>query len=363
MSSQGPTRRDDDGAVDPTGRRLTVRHRLPRPHAGRGGPDRFADVVGDLVGGPVGGPDDAQVLRADGSRVTVRPDRVAAVRDIPPTARRPGPRVPDPVADAAALDLLAASQWPATTDQALGGWRLRAAGGFTRRADSALVVGDPGTDLPAALAHVRRWYAERGLPARLSCTDPGVVAAALAAGWSHELTVDVMTARVADVLHTLPDGWADGGPLVRLDAAPSYRWLADYRDAATHPDGPGVLRAPPGTTGLFATAEPPDDASPEPVTGLPGRGRGIVSHGWVGLSCLAVEAALRRRGLGRLVVATLLDAALDAGAVRAHLQVETGDTAAVAFHRAVGFRHHHTTVYLRPTHDAADVTSAADDHR
>ncbi len=330
--------------MDTTGRRVTVRHRLPRRDAGRGGPDRFADAVGQLVGGPAG----AEVVRADGTRVRVRPDRVAAVRDILPTVAPPRVRVPDPAADAAALDLLAASHWPAVTDEPLGGWRLRAAGGFTRRANSALVVGDPGTDVPAALGYVARWYRDRGLPARLSCTDPEVVAAALQVGWSQELTTAVMTARVADVLHALPDGWAGHGPRVRLDAEPSPAWLADQRDAGTHPDGPGVLRAPPGTTGLFATAEPPADAPAGSAVGLAGHGRGVVSDGWVGLSCLAVDPAFRRRGLGRVVVATLLDAALDAGAVRAYLQVETADAGAVSFHRAVGFRHHHATVYLRP---------------
>lgn len=343
MPSQGPTRHDDDGGVDTTGRRVTVRHRLPRPTARRSGPDRFADAVGQLVGGRAG----AEVVRADGTRVAVRPERVAAVRDIVPTVSRPRLMVPDPAADTAALDLLAASQWPATTDEALGGWRLRAAGGFTRRANSALVVGDPGMDVSAALGHVARWYADRDLPARLSCTDPEVVAMALEAGWSQELTTAVMTARVADVLHALPDGWADDGPRVRLDAEPSPAWLADHRDAAAHPDGPGVLRAPRGTTGLFATAPAPAGAVAT-AAGLPGRGRGVVSDGWVGLSCLAVDPAFRRRGLGRLVVATLLDAALDAGAVRAYLQVVTADAGAVSFHRAVGFRYHHTTAHLRP---------------
>lgn len=333
---------------------MTVRQRLPRPHAGGGGPDRFADVVGELVGGPGG----AVVVRADGSRVPVRPERVVAVRDIVATTVRAGPRRPDRAVEAERLDLLAAAHWPAATDQALGRWRLRAAGGFTRRANSALAVGDPGVPLPAALAQVERWYADRGLPPRVSVPDDtdadraaDVLAAAVDAGWSRELTVAVMTARVADVLGALPDGWADEEPRVRLDEAPSPGWLADYRGAARHPDGPAVLRAPAGTTGLFATVQAPVGSSggapAGTLSGLAGRGRGVVSDGWVGLSCLAVDPVLRRHGLGRLVVATLLDAALDAGAVRAYLQVKAHDEAAAAFHRAVGFRDHHRTVYLR----------------
>jgi len=346
VPSQGPPATADDRGVETTGRRVTVRHRLPRPDAGRGGPDRFADVVGELVAEPGG----AVVVRADGTRVPVRPERVVAVRDVVATTVPARPRRPDRAADAEALDLLASAHWPATTEQALGRWRLRAAGGFTRRANSALVVGDPGVPLPAALEHVARWYADRGLPPRVSAAAD-VAADVVAAGWSRELTVVVMTARVADVLGVLPDGWADDGPRVRLDEAPAPGWLADYRGAARHPDGPAVVRAPAGTTGLFATVQAPSrsagGAPAGTLSGLPGRGRGVVSDGWVGLSCLAVDPVLRRHGVGRLVVATLLDAALDAGAVRAYLQVDADNGAAAAFHRAVGFRDHHTTVYLR----------------
>ncbi len=73
-----------------------------------------------------------------------------------------------------------------------------------------------------------------------------------------------------------------------------------------------------------------------------------MSDGWAGLSCLAVAPWLRRRGLARLLVAHLLDAAFDAGAVRAYLQVESDNAPALALYRALGFRPSHTTTYLRP---------------
>ncbi len=49
-----------------------------------------------------------------------------------------------------------------------GGWLLRAAGGFTGRANSALATGDPGMPLAGAAAEVCRWYTARGLPAMVS---------------------------------------------------------------------------------------------------------------------------------------------------------------------------------------------------
>ena len=340
------------------GQRVTVRQRVPRPSLAGGRRDRFADAVGTAATGP-GGP---AVVRDDGSRVAVRPERVVAARVVAPSPSARPPRPPRTTGPAA-LDRLAAAHWPATETAALGDWELRAAGGFSRRANSALATGDPGGPVQAALDRVAAWYATRGLAPRISTSDPDLLAAAAAAGWRPELTNEVLTVRVADVLAGLADGWADAGPPVRLDAAPDTAWLADYRDADRHPVAPRVLAAPAGTVGLFATLAVPLPASggPPPLTddrlpggpasGLAGRGRAVVSDGWAGLSCLAVAPVLRRRGLARLLVAHLLDAALDAGAVRAYLQVESDNAPALALYRALGFRRSHTTTYLRPPAD------------
>ena len=62
------------------------------------------------------------------------------------------------------LERTAALHWQAPETEALGEWRLRAADGFTGRANSALPVGDPGLPLPEAVAAVEAWYRRRGLP-------------------------------------------------------------------------------------------------------------------------------------------------------------------------------------------------------
>jgi hypothetical protein len=49
---------------------------------------------------------------------------------------------------------------------------LRAARGFTGRANSALAVGDPGVPLDDALAAVGDWYRARGLPAMIAVPMP-----------------------------------------------------------------------------------------------------------------------------------------------------------------------------------------------
>ena len=62
------------------------------------------------------------------------------------------------------LEHIAARHWRGTEEDRLGGWLLRAADGFTGRANSVLPLGDPGVPLDDALAAVTRWYRARALP-------------------------------------------------------------------------------------------------------------------------------------------------------------------------------------------------------
>ena len=68
----------------------------------------------------------------------------------------PNPRVTD-------LERAAALHWQAPETEPLGEWLLRAAAGFTGRANSALPAGDPGLPLPEAVTAVEDWYRRRDL--------------------------------------------------------------------------------------------------------------------------------------------------------------------------------------------------------
>ena len=70
------------------------------------------------------------------------------------------------------LEIIAAKGWRAPEEERLGRWLLRAAQGFTGRANSALAAGEPGVPLAEAVLAVRRWYAERKLPAMVAVPYP-----------------------------------------------------------------------------------------------------------------------------------------------------------------------------------------------
>jgi hypothetical protein len=68
-----------------------------------------------------------------------------------------------PDARVEALERAAARHWQALDTEPLGEWSLRAAAGFTGRANSALPLGDPGRPLPDAVTAVEAWYRARNL--------------------------------------------------------------------------------------------------------------------------------------------------------------------------------------------------------
>jgi N-acetylglutamate synthase len=241
-------------------------------------------------------------------------------------------RSPLGVAD---LEVVAARGWRALEEDRLGDWLLRAAGGFTGRANSALVVGDPDRPLPEAVAAVARWYDERGLP---PCAQlPGVAsraadAAFAAAGWARDEDVLVLTGPLAR-------GRPDGVP-VHLAPEPDDAWLAGYRHRGRS--------LPPTARGVLVNAEDVAFASVRldpPPAPLAAVARGVVTDGWLGVAAVTVEERYRRQGLATAVMAALQRWGARRGAQWVYLQVSASNTPARALYRQAGLIEHHRYHY------------------
>ncbi|MFE3141756.1 GNAT family N-acetyltransferase [Streptomyces scopuliridis] len=317
------------------GKRVSVRQLTG---SGAGG-EKFTDTVGVLTswdGGVL------LITRRTGESVRVPEAALVAGKVVPAApARRRGPS-----ASFEELAGVCARSWQPVESEPLGEWRLRAASGFTRRANSVLSLGDPGVELDEALTRVRRWYEERGLPPYVQAatgaegTQERLCAELERRGWRPEVTAEVRIAALAP----LGDRDADVSRVV-LGRGVDETWLRRYQRSGV--PGPHVLHVlNSGPSVWFATVpgEPGEDGEP----GVPAAiGRCVVDGRWAGFMAVEVDPACRRQGLATAVMTALARRALEEGASAAWLQVESDNDGARALYEAMGFAIHHRYHHFR----------------
>jgi N-acetylglutamate synthase len=302
-------------SADDVGARVSVRRRLV---------DGVGDVTGDLISLDA---DQLAVRDRDGSLVTVARRDVVAARVVGPS----------PLA-ARDLEAVSGRSWPPLDDEWLGQWWLRAAGGFTARANSAFVLGDAGVALDEALEFAVDWYARRDLPLRLRVVDGSSVDQELARrGWGAEWHTSMQTATVSLIRRHLEETMPRRGsesPL--LTAEPPSSWLQRFRGGTLPASAIDVLTG--GGEVTFATIE----SGPGAATAI---GRACVEVPWIGFTAIEVDPGARRRGHARAVMSALLDWGAERGALRAWLEVLTDNEPALQLYASLGFTEHHRYLY------------------
>ena len=288
------------------------------------------DVVGLLLESTG---DTLTLRRRDGAVTKITRDRIEAGRIVPPGPAR--------TVGAGDLQRVAAAGWRAAETSPLGDWLLRAAGGFTGRANSALAIGDPGRPLSSALDELESWYDERGLSPRVQMPSadatPGLDAALDERGWTRSALVHVMTAELGPVLRR-----ESVAAPVETREAPDEAWLASYRqDSPDRLDG----ALPTAARELLTRHDAVCFAAVRDHAGCQAIARSAVDGRWAGLFCVEVSPAQRGRGLGTDVSLTALRWAASRGARRAYLQVAADNASAVRLYERLGFAVHHDYVY------------------
>jgi N-acetylglutamate synthase len=311
-----------DEALAHIGRRVSVR----RVVGTRDGRPLFSDVVGVLQSAG----DDVVVRRADRSSVAFPRAAVVAAKLVPPA----GLLVPD-----RELEEIAALGWRGIETDHIGDWLLRAAGGFTGRANSALAVGQPGLPLDEAVARVVRWYAGWSLPARFQVPMPH---AASVDTWLADhgwLLLDQVRVLVADLE---PLAWP---PVVdrrvRIDDRPDADWMGcyHYRGGKLPDHARTVIER--GETLAFASVR----STAGEVLAI---ARGSVDRGWLGVTAVEVAENARRQGLGGVVMRALAGWAVAHGARSCYLQVAVENGPALSLYLRAGFVDHHRYQYRVP---------------
>lgn len=292
----------------------------------RDGRERLTDVLGELLEIS----DRSLVIRRDdGSELKIDSSSVVAAKAIPPRPVR--------FSAIAELERVASAHWPAPDSEWLGDWQLRAAGGWTFRANTVLALGDPGRPLEEAVEYVTDWYGSRGLPPVFSLPLPlsrRLDADLARLGWvERPPRTKVMTLELSE---RAAAPRTDLEP-VQIGSAPSLGWLdlVSARKGELPQIALSILAGAPktGFASLFEDGE------------LIAIGRGAVSGGWLGVSLVEVVPAARRRGIATYVFDALVAWGRPLGAERAYLQVTGSNDAAIALYHRLGFTDHHEYSY------------------
>lgn len=297
------------------GRRVAVRIRLDDPRPGR----RFTDITGELI---EVGAEHWRVLPATGAVVTIDAAAVVAARPIPPK--------PTPFSEIIGLERLLAATWPAPETADLGGWLLRYAEGYTRRANSVLALTAPPGGTDAALAAVEAWYGEHGARPLIAMAGPVTkrLDQELAArGWEAEAEAAVMVRPIEPVAY-------EGEVAIVEAPGATFLELAGRGSAEV-------------AAKVFGAG--PDRGYAEIRHGgvLVARGRGAVAGDTVAISNIGTLPEHRRQGLGTEVLKALEAWGAGVGARRAALQVETDNEAALAMYRRLGYAERYRYHYRR----------------
>lgn len=318
------------------GRRVSLRRRIP----GCDGPGpRFTDAVGDLSDGG----DGTVVVRTRTGPVRVAAADVVAVRAVPPAP----PRRPSWSA-VGRLEQLCADAWPPVVRCDLGAWRLRAADGFTNRANSALAAGDPGMPMPDALAAVRGFAAEHAIPPVVATPEGSPWSNRVRElGWVPEIgrpEGSQVAVQVAGLDTLAGAGAPDGGTDVAFDAEPPAAWWELFGEG---PDDPVAA----ARTRVLV----PGPEGPESGFGLARRGgevvgavRATVVEDHLYLSRLQTAPSARRSGVAVRLTADAAAWGRERGARFAVLQIALHNDAARALYARLGCTEHHRYHYLVP---------------
>ncbi|HWC21477.1 MAG TPA: GNAT family N-acetyltransferase [Flexivirga sp.] len=355
------------------GRRVVLRSRLAPGDSVPGGPT-LTDTLGDVVSVT----DSEVVVDTRNGPVTVDRSSIVLAKRVPPPPPRRAPRRPTPSRVTASsagdgpispsvgeeavtreeLEALMVGGMPPLESVRIGDWLLRAANGYTGRANSVLPLGDPGMPLESAVDQVIAWYAERDQPALVQLphetgADPRTsdLGALLAQrDWRFFQSTLVMTLpprvtasspsdgpispslgeeavtrdRVRVEVATAPtdDWWTTGSPR----ALEHRSTLADLLTHVQHP--------------AYLTAYLDD----RPV----GHARLAFTDGWSGIFDIHTDPAVRRRGIATALMAAATQAADEQRISLQYLQVSADNVAAVGLYRSLGWQVHHEYHYATP---------------
>ena len=294
------------------GKRVTIR--LHEPNGG------YRDIVGVLHS-------ERHLINSKYETIFFSPDEIAIWREIQPLPDLAGKGAPlsQRIIE---LEKLSDITWPAEENIEYGNWRLRISDGFSMRANSALPIGEPPTDLAVAVNHVISTYRKNKLRPTFSIPLPifeELDKYLEQVGWNIKIEANFLIRDIGAVeLPSLPDY------SVEILDNPSKLWLELNSDQPLeklmrrYPARYGAIKS----NGEFIAV-----------------GRIATADSWSIVTRLFVKPSFRGKGVAKILMNNLLAAASQDGATKIALQVDNENGAALALYQSMGFRTHHKFVY------------------
>jgi GNAT superfamily N-acetyltransferase len=284
--------------------------------------------------------DVTEIRGEDGALTAIRHADIVSGKPVPP---RPSPRMRVSAEQAC---LLSNASWPAMHTEPLGEWLLRASGGFSARANSVMATGDPGMPFDRALGRVREFYDEHGLPAWAQVLVGSPTADAFTLhGWvtarPGEADSEFQIASVSRAVRAVRPRLPGSAPSVTVGTTASSAWLAHDERALRHREAALAVLQGPADVAFVSVGSVGSVGSP-----LVAKGRISCDGDWAGITDVWVSPDHRRRGLGFVVMAAMLDWAAERGATTAYLQVRGDNQPGLRLYDTLGFRTHHSYRYL-----------------
>jgi GNAT superfamily N-acetyltransferase len=238
------------------------------------------------------------------------------------------------------LEELAFAGWPALETRDSAGWRLRFAGGYTKRANSINALGQDAEVDGTTLDGLEAAYRERRQRPvwRLTPLAPPAMVDLLAGRGLRPIERSLLQ------VCPLHPGFAPS-PEVAIQPAPSAAWIDAF--CTYSPVAPGhrdTMRRM-----LAAIAAPAGFALVEEAGQPMAMAIGAVQGDHMGLFDVLVMPQARRRGLARKVTESLYAWAWSHGARFAYLQVVATNQAAMPLYAAQGFRTVYDYEYFVPS--------------
>jgi GNAT superfamily N-acetyltransferase len=221
------------------------------------------------------------------------------------------------------LEAAAAATWPAEVSVVTGGWLLRASGGITQRANSALPLGGPPAAIEQAIARVVEFSRAEGITPAIqvplpTCAELDHALGSL--GWAVRSENHVL---VHDTRSLVVPGSA---MVFRHDDEPTDDW----RSVQGPDEAASIMRR-----------YPADYVSAWAGGRAVGAGRIAMAAGWGIIGRVFVSEEHRGRGIGAALMQALAAKAQGARIERLALQVNADNAAALRLYARLGFRRHH----------------------